>query len=456
MKLLTLNNLKLMLSSVVSKFPKPDWKQDNSSHLNYINNKPFYDSRILKSRTLEINAGRSIDDENYYTLVDEYLYQKLIDQDVDDIILDDSIRLKPIQYNTSAYTGNYYQIDKNRKLRLSTKLKNRIYFSNDALSGNSIGTVKLSYDHAVSGNFKRLDDKYLSPDIIRTEEMSNLQTNLQTKIDSCVKKTQYATTSQAGLVRTNTSYGTKMNGQYIQINKATTNDILSKSDQYSPIVPYNLDEAVRYGLGASRITWTDAEKTSARKTIGAISKIDIPKADWKQSDDTQLSYIQNKPFYEYENTPKVLIDEYISLEKNGYYGNYAFSKVLPLIDGERYLVEINDDAFEVECQYSELDLSGKVSSIAQTFRISEDGISTIYYYTSTFNIKITTIVDDPTPIIKQIDEKFIPDNIPKIQSTFIGSLLVVEEVDENNKPIKWKTISIDELASQIQTLLTME
>lgn len=91
-------------------------------------------------------------------------------------------------------------------------------------------------------------------------------------LSSYVKTTQYATSNQAGLVKTNPSYGTSMSSQYIQIWPASQSDINSKSNAYRPITPKTLDYAVKAGLGNSTLTWTEAEKTKARGVIGAAGK----------------------------------------------------------------------------------------------------------------------------------------------------------------------------------------
>lgn len=52
------------------------------------------------------------------------------------------------------------------------------------------------------------------------------------------------------------------------INKATESAIDGKAGTYLPIVPANLDYAVKSGLANSKIEWTDAEKASARARIG--------------------------------------------------------------------------------------------------------------------------------------------------------------------------------------------
>lgn len=86
-----------------------------------------------------------------------------------------------------------------------------------------------------------------------------------------------ATGSVFGVVKCVATYGISApNGAGIPtIVKATDADITEKDNNYKPIVPANLDLAVREGLGNNSLTWTDAYKTSARNTIGAEAQSTI-------------------------------------------------------------------------------------------------------------------------------------------------------------------------------------
>ena len=64
-----------------------------------------------------------------------------------------------------------------------------------------------------------------------------------TKVDlsGYVKNTDYATSSKAGVVKTNSNYGTAMNGDTIVINAATNSMIDSKDNGRCPIVPSRIN-----------------------------------------------------------------------------------------------------------------------------------------------------------------------------------------------------------------------
>lgn len=74
-----------------------------------------------------------------------------------------------------------------------------------------------------------------------------------------VKNTDYATSTEVGLVKANGSSGITVNSAgNISIVKATENDINGKTNSYKPIVPSNLDYAVKSVVG-DHITLTQTE-----------------------------------------------------------------------------------------------------------------------------------------------------------------------------------------------------
>ncbi len=110
-------------------------------------------------------------------------------------------------------------------------------------------------------------------------------------LNDYVKTTDCATSSQPGLVRTNTSYGTTMSGQYIQTYAATTSDITSKSNNYRPLTPKNIDYIVKTGFANSSLIWNEEEKAKARSTIGVMQN------NWEQYDENAADFIKNRTHY---------------------------------------------------------------------------------------------------------------------------------------------------------------
>ena len=89
-----------------------------------------------------------------------------------------------------------------------------------------------------------------------------------------------ATGTKQGLVMVNGENGIGVNTEdgNLYIKSATEAEINDKTHSYNPIVPNNLNYAVKAGLTNNSITLTEAEKTSALNWIGAIPSSDKGKA----------------------------------------------------------------------------------------------------------------------------------------------------------------------------------
>jgi hypothetical protein len=89
-----------------------------------------------------------------------------------------------------------------------------------------------------------------------------------------VKNTDIATSEKAGIAKINLAYGININNQFLTILKASDNEVKGKGNLYRPIVPANLDLAVKTGVTTNTIELTDDEKTSARTWLGAVGGAD--------------------------------------------------------------------------------------------------------------------------------------------------------------------------------------
>ncbi len=100
-------------------------------------------------------------------------------------------------------------------------------------------------------------------------------------LDEYVKKTDYATTSVAGLVKPNARYGTYVDANgLLSISGATADDVDAKASSTKPITPYRIDYAVMKALTDSKNhEWTEEEQANARTQIGAIGNSDFATAD---------------------------------------------------------------------------------------------------------------------------------------------------------------------------------
>ena len=107
----------------------------------------------------------------------------------------------------------------------------------------------------------KIPDERLSNNIAKTTDIPDL-TNY-------VKNTDYATTSSVGLVKVAAATGIDVNKEgKIYISKAPDESIVAKTEQYRPLVPMNIDLAVKTGITTNTIELTDEEKANAKDWLG--------------------------------------------------------------------------------------------------------------------------------------------------------------------------------------------
>lgn len=91
-----------------------------------------------------------------------------------------------------------------------------------------------------------------------------------------------ATGSTFGVVEFGSGYGIDGSNGIPVINKSTNVEIEAKSNNYKPLVPANLDKAIKEGLGNYNLgtnnvnAWSDTYKSHAREVIGAVGENDVP------------------------------------------------------------------------------------------------------------------------------------------------------------------------------------
>ena len=72
-----------------------------------------------------------------------------------------------------------------------------------------------------------------------------------------------------GVVKVNSNKGITESSGQIEVIKASTAEISAKTNQYRPIVPYNLDEAVKVSVTTNANTLTSTEQANACSWLGA-------------------------------------------------------------------------------------------------------------------------------------------------------------------------------------------
>ena len=79
-----------------------------------------------------------------------------------------------------------------------------------------------------------------------------------------------ATSIKCGVVKVPTNHGLRVNNGLLFVDKATDMEIQNRSTDYKPIVPSQLDKAVKSGLAYCKEEWTEEEQAAARARLGAI------------------------------------------------------------------------------------------------------------------------------------------------------------------------------------------
>lgn len=103
--------------------------------------------------------------------------------------------------------------------------------------------------------------------------LQDVQVNGTSVVSGTTANIPKASNSTLGVVMGSNSGGTQIGTDgSVRIYAATNAHIDAKTSVYLPIVPSNLDYAVKVGVTTNTLTLTDGEKTSARNWIGAGAK----------------------------------------------------------------------------------------------------------------------------------------------------------------------------------------
>lgn len=135
-----------------------------------------------------------------------------------------------------------------------------------------------------------VDGKDGKDGVIPTEDLAQIQQNTQAisqQSDDIValqgkvtelenKELPIASASVLGIAKVNSNFGVISENGELRLQRAVNDQISNRNNGYRPIVPFNLDYAVKCamcdGKGAS---WTDTEKASARERIGLGNYVPI-------------------------------------------------------------------------------------------------------------------------------------------------------------------------------------
>ena len=115
-----------------------------------------------------------------------------------------------------------------------------------------------------------LDTKQPVGDYALKEEIPSL--------DGYVKDTDYANQDVAGVVKTWSNNGISISNGTLYVVKAKDDEVTAKTNTTKPIVPANLDLAVKTGIATNTLELTVEEKANAKAWLGYADNTDIMQA----------------------------------------------------------------------------------------------------------------------------------------------------------------------------------
>ena len=202
-------------------------------------------------------------------IVDLSPYRKASDQDTIDAGKVDKVTTASKVYGTDA-SGNQTTYDKDSFGQVDDVKVNGTSVVTNKVANVTVPTQPSDIGAATSAQGTKADTAIQGVQINGTDltKDTNNKVNIPT-----------ATSSSVGVVMVGAGLGLSINQSTgnVSVQKAVDSEIIAKTNHYKAIVPANLDVAIREGLGNNSLTWTDAYKTSALKTIGASQ---VSFVDW--------------------------------------------------------------------------------------------------------------------------------------------------------------------------------
>lgn len=111
-------------------------------------------------------------------------------------------------------------------------------------------------------------------------------------LENYVKNNDYATLNQAGVIRFNNLHGISVNSDgYIYITNATKTDIDNRTSSKFPIVPSNLDYAVRSVYPVIKTDLTETITVNTIYNLGLQTNIDVTLPSGQIGDFIQFDFI---------------------------------------------------------------------------------------------------------------------------------------------------------------------
>lgn len=179
-----------------------------------------------------------------------------------------------------------------------------IVFDNDydiLINKPSIDGVELIGDFdlisrllAILGEAKEYTDEEVGKIDLSSYKTKDVEVNGNSIVENGVADIPIANTNDMyGLMKGNASFGISVtsNGS-LAVSKADTQSINTRASSYRPIVPNNLDYAVKSAITDGRgVNWTEIEKSNARNRMGvpSVNELNTALAEAKLYTDNELA-----------------------------------------------------------------------------------------------------------------------------------------------------------------------
>lgn len=139
--------------------------------------------------------------------------------------------------------------------------------------GNATITFKANGATITGQSFTTNATSNVEIDLGNTGLVDDVKVNNTSIVTNKIANIPVASQDNLGVSKINPNYGVAITSGVLYINKAVDNELVIKANNYKPVVPSNLDVAVREGLGNNGLTWTDTYQYNARNTIGATQVV---------------------------------------------------------------------------------------------------------------------------------------------------------------------------------------
>lgn len=196
-----------------------------------------------------------------------------------------------------------------------------------------------------------------------------------------------------------------------------------------------------------------------------------PQADYAQNDETKPDYVKNRIAW---TEPRTTILPMTTVEMLTGQASLP-SDVNHLELNQKYIVTWDGIEYECICKESDVGHDSEGNTIyanaLEGFGYNAEGnaekIFLIYYIGTTIDKVYNcyaldyygapggthTVQVDAFEKVHKIDSKFIPNDVPSVQTAEIGQALIIKNINENGQPTEWETINLKENLDLILKLL---